>query len=80
MTDIEATTRYIKAFGNMLPDFSTDYYERLHTGTEWMRSKFPQSPYTELIEEYQKAILMIVSIEHEILVKGGKDFEQCTKV
>lgn len=71
MTDKQAMERYTKAFGGLFPAFSTDYWDKLHQGTQWMIKTFPQSEYTELCERYLRACLEIVSIEE--IVKRNVD-------
>lgn len=69
MTGQKALERYIKAFGGNLPDFSTDYWERIQVGTKWMQDKFPDSDYTIMCEKYLRACLEIATIE-EMIKKG----------
>jgi len=69
VTDQEAMKNYLKAFGNNMPGFDTDYWEKIHRGTQWMLKTYPESDYTELCERYLRACLEIVSIE-EMIKKG----------
>ena len=70
MTDKQAMQRYIKAFGGNLPDFNTDYWDKLNKGTQWMLKTFPNSDFSILCEKYLRACLEIATIE-ELIHKEG---------
>lgn len=77
MKDIEAIQRFIKAFDSNLPDLTNDaFWEKLHTGTEWMVKKFPDSPFTEVAEEYERALFLIACIRDEIIKEGGRHIDK----
>lgn len=80
MTDIQATQRYIQAFDAALPELSDDaFWCKLRTGTQWMISKFPDSPFAEVCEEYEQSLFKLALIKAEIMKEGGKHIDRCRK-
>jgi len=82
LKDIEAMQRYIQAFDTNLPQLNDyDFWEKLFNGTEWMKSKFPDSPFADLAEEYERMLFKIACMRHEIIQEGGKNIDESrTKV
>lgn len=78
LKDNEAMEKYIQAFNTNIPELNDyAYWEKLRNSTEWMKKTYPDSPFTEVADRYENALLLIACIRHEVIQERGEHIDKC---